>query len=101
MVIDGTMKVKVNVEPSDAMEVVKEALGLVSKESHSELKVLEANDSNNNCGTKAIYEITDMSWYGSYNDEYKVITTDTDKIAIFESFQLLENAIKNNKKVRL
>lgn len=99
MVVNGTMEVKVDIKPEEALKVIKNYLGLSEIGDYTDIKVLDENSKYNTCGKKAIYKVVDMSWYGSYKDEYNLITCDEDKIAIFEAYLLLESSIKNNKKL--
>lgn len=99
MVVNGTMNVEVDVRPSEAISIIKNYLGLTNRGQYTEVKILDKNSPMNKCGRKAVYEITDNSWYGAYSDDYRVLTSDENKIAILEAFQLLEKVIKNNEKL--
>lgn len=99
MVVNGTMNVKVDVRPSEAISIIKDYLGLTNIDKYTDVVVLDKNDNMNECGRKAIYKITDMSWYGSYSDRYEVLTSDENKIAILEAFQLLEETISKGEKL--
>ena len=93
MVVNGTMKVEVDVSPSSAISIIKNYLGLTDRGQYTSIKILDENNPMNKCKKKAIYEITDNSWYGAYNDDYRVLTTDEAIIAIVEAFLLLEKSV--------
>ena len=99
MKVNGIMNVEVAVAPNEAISIIKEYLGLTNRGKYTDVVVLDKNDGMNDCGRKAIYEITDMSWYGSYSDKYEFITSDGNKVAILEAFQLLENIINTDEKL--
>lgn len=99
MVVNGTMDVKVDVKPSEAILIIKDYLGLTNRGQYTDIKILDKNNTMNECERKTIYEITDNSWYGAHSDDYRVLTSDENKIAILEAFQLLEKVIKNNEKL--
>ena len=99
MTVRGTMKVEVDIDASEAIEVIRNNLGLKEGNRETTIKILEKDHPKNKCKKKAIYEVTDMSWYGSYSDSYRCITTDEHKIELFEAYLLLENAIKNKENI--
>lgn len=93
MKVKGTMDVQVDVRPEEAISIIEDYLGLNEKGQYSKFEILDKD------GERAIYQVTDNSWYGSYNDNYSYITNDKNKIAIFEAFQLLKNVIRHNEKL--
>lgn len=99
MIVNGTMDVKVDIRPSEAISVIKDYLGLTNRGQYTDVKILDKNSPMNKCGRKAVYEITDNSWYGVYNDDYRVLTSDENKIAILEAFQLLEEVVNKGEKL--
>ena len=99
MIVNGTMDVKVDIRPSEAISVIKDYLGLTNRGQYTDVKILDKNNPMNKCGSKAVYEITDNSWYGAYSDDYRVLTSDENKIAILEAFHLLEKVINKGEKL--
>lgn len=94
MEVNGTIKnIKVEVEPAEAMKVIKEALGLDKESSEKSYCLLLPENEHNDTGKKAIYSVFDYSWYGSYHDDYHLVTTDPHKVELFEAYHLINEAI--------
>ena len=100
MLVDGLLKVNVEVQPLDALKVIESSLGVTEHfENHSSLVILEPDNKHNRSGKRALYEVIDMSWYGSYHDEYKFVTNNEKDIQCYETLCYIKNLIKENKKL--
>ena len=101
MEVNGTMKVKVEISPSEAIKVIENYLGLDNRGYQTEIAILEKDHSHNRCGKRALYDITDTSYHGSSHDEYSLVTCDKEKIAIYEAFKLIEKTVDARHKNKL
>ena len=101
MEVNGTMKVKVEISPSEAIKVIENYLGLDDRGYQTEIALLPDYHHANKCGKRALYDVTDTSYHGSSHDEYRLVTSDEEKIAIYEAYELLKQTVneKNEKQL--
>ena len=93
MEVNGTMKVKVDISPSEAIKVIENYLGLDDRGYQTEIVLLPDCHHANKCGKRALYDVTDTSYHGSSHDEYRLVTSDEEKIAIYEAYELLQQTV--------
>lgn len=99
MIVNGNIPIKVDVDASEAIKIIEDYFGLLEKEPYTSVIILDKHDSYNMSGKKAIFKKIDMSWYGACDDKYELITSDDNKIKIYEALLLLEKTIKNKEKI--
>lgn len=90
MVVNGNMKVKVEVTPSEAIKVIEDYFGVYSDHVDKEAEIIEKN------GNKYLYMVES----GLYENQYNYITGEPQKIAIFEALQLIKTTIKKGEKLK-
>lgn len=86
MEVRGLMKVNVDISFEEAFNVVVKGLGF-----ESERTVLEADDARNETGKRGLFWFRDISYHGSPQLEYHLITHDEKEI---ENFLLGEKLVR-------
>lgn len=90
MIVNGNMKVKVEVTPSEALKVIEDYFGVYSDHIDKEAQIIEKN------GHRYLYMVES----GLYENQYDYITGEPHKIAIFEALQLIKDTIKKDEKLK-
>lgn len=92
MIIEGKMKVNVDIEPSEAIKVIEDFFGVYSKDPSEYFKIVQDREN----GKKNLYKVSS----DLYDDRYSFITDDPDKINLFISLQLLKESIRIKNKIK-
>lgn len=93
MEVQGTMKVMVEISPTEALNVIRDYLGIENRGYQTELVILEKDHEKNTRGKRALYDIEDTSYHGSFHGKYTFVTDNEEKIAVYEAFYLLKKAV--------
>ena len=98
MVVKGNLLVDVDISLEEAFKVVVASFGFADRYGNlnEDLIVLDKTDKRNTTGKLGLFQVVDVSYHGSCDYEYRLLTHDGEKI---RNFEYLEELIKYSKKL--